>query len=79
VIANERCLTHIGIWQQEQMKKMGRVTLLPDEYKNLREKISEIRHNTKRPCTEATKIKISESNKINHNNYDLTKRKTIVS
>ena len=21
VIANERCLTHIGIWQQEQMKK----------------------------------------------------------
>ena len=55
--------------------KMGRVTLSPDEYKNLREKISEIRHNTKRPCTDATKIKIGESNKINHNNYDLTKRK----
>lgn len=55
--------------------KMERVILSPNEYKNLREKISEIRHHTKRPCAEATKIKIGESNKINHNNHDLTKRK----
>lgn len=55
--------------------EMKRVVLSHVEYRELREKISEIRHNTKRPCAETTKIKIGESNKINHNNNDPNKRK----
>lgn len=55
--------------------RMERVVLSPNEYRKLREKISDIRHNTKRPCKETTKIKIGESNKINHKNNDPVKRK----
>lgn len=55
--------------------EMNRVELTPEEYKILREQISEIRHNTKRPHVETTKIKIGEANKLSHNNHDPIKRK----